>query len=225
MKKLLNKTVAILSLFVMVLSMLAFVGCGDGGEPEKYTVTLSRRAIELDELSEPVTLTAMVVDSKGIAVQNPELTWTSGDLTVVTVNNGTITIVGAGEAVVVCAYGEFSSACVVTVNKYYEPEIKVVLANKEVQVPFVKNSTLNVVATILKDGEPLELTPNYSSSNTVVATVDESGKITVLAVGYTEITVSVSQNGYTSKAVLKLTVGEVQSEDEQKDVVTPDKDW
>ena len=226
MKKILYKIVAILSLLVVSVSMFAVVGCAGGdGDNEVYTVTVSKKAITLDEYSQPFTLTAKVVGSDGKEVSTPQLTWASNDTNIVTVTNGTVTVVGVGETQVVCSYQDFSGICVVTVEKYYEPEVKIIPLNKNVQIPYVENSTINVMSTVYENGVVVQMPITYTSSNTVVATVDENGLVTIKKAGYTEITLSVTKNGYVAKAVVKLTVGQVQSEEELKDVVTPDKDW
>lgn len=72
--------------------------------PEGYT----------EQYPENVTLTATV------SPEDAEITWSSSDETVATVENGVVTAVGAGETTITASAGNVSAECKVTVSEYVE---------------------------------------------------------------------------------------------------------
>lgn len=92
-----------------------------------YTNVLGGYTLPTDlPLSEIVlsdTELLLAVDTQAVLEANPlpwnttigEITWTSSDETVATVENGVVTAVGAGNAVITAAVGELSAVCDVTV--------------------------------------------------------------------------------------------------------------
>lgn len=77
------------------------------------SITLSESALEL-EIGDEAQLTATVSPSDA---SNPAVTWVSSDPEVATVQNGLVTAVGKGSAVITATAGEKSASCAVTVTQ------------------------------------------------------------------------------------------------------------
>ena len=164
-------------------------------------------SIELDitEISLEATETATL-----IATVLPELTtdksvkWASSDETVVVVDeNGVVTAVAVGEATITATTvddSNLSATCQVTVI----PTLATSIELDKTEISLEATETATLVATVLPD-----LTTNksvtWSSSNESIATVDENGVVTAIAVGEAIITVT-STDGSNLSATCKVTV-------------------
>lgn len=140
-------------------------------------------------------------------VGNGEISYTTSNSAVATVNNeGKVTIVGSGNAkitVKISATDNYSAASAVynlTVNKgsqtiqYKTDVVKKVYGDEEF---------INPLSVTVENG-----TITYSSSNTNVASINNSGKVTINGVGETVITATLADtNNYNGgKASYRLTV-------------------
>lgn len=126
------------------------------------------------------------------AAEKLELTWTSSDETVATVDgDGLVTAVGAGtaEITVSVADGNLSSSCLVTVTVpatgLSVPDTLELVMNGE------NTAQLGAEAT---PEDATDVTLTYASSDESVVTVDESGLVTAVANGEADITVTLTQN-------------------------------
>ena len=112
---------AIVSLIALfAISAFAFVGCGED-EPSDptYSVTL-RNDVENVVLDENYTIHA---ETSGFESRN--LTWTSSDESVVTVDDGVVVGKKIGSATVTASFGEASDSCTVNVGLGgYVPELE-----------------------------------------------------------------------------------------------------
>ncbi len=129
----------------------------------------------------------------------------SSNTSVATVNEaGVITAVGVGKATITVKVNDKgkTKACEVTV-----PEVKVTgvsISPQTLDLKIGKNTTAQLTATIT----PSNATNpglTWSSNNTKVATVDQSGKVTAKSVGKATITVKTNDGGKT--ALCNVTVG------------------
>ena len=82
------------------------------------SITLSKSELVLTE-GESETLTATV---KPDDATNKSVTWSTSDATVATVENGKVTALKAGSAVITAKAGEQSTTCSVTVKEPDRPE-------------------------------------------------------------------------------------------------------
>ncbi len=143
----------------------------------KTTLTLARGSSE--------TLIATLSPED---VTNKELFWTTSNPGVVTVVDGTLTAVAAGNAIVTVQTTEgFSATCAVTVNV---PAVGLSLSPKTFNLKI--GDTYRLIATTV----PADTTDTpliWSSSNTSVATV-KNGVVTAVGSGTAQITVR-TQNG------------------------------
>ncbi len=215
MKRLL---VIALSLMCMIVGMTV-VGCG-GGAPN-YTITISESNVMVEEYS-TYKLSATVKDGTTV-ITDKTLTWASNDTTIATVSaDGLVTGVSEGETTITCSLDDKTAVCNVSVGKY---EIKLELSRTDVQMSYEKGYTFDLTATATKNGENINVTPTWSTSNDKVATV-ENGKVTITGEGECFITAkTVDSNGFYVSARCKLVVGSERTDADKNDVTAPDIDW
>lgn len=160
---------------------------------EVTEVTLDQTSLELyiDDIEE---LTATV---KPELASNRNVSWESSDTDVATVENGQVVAVGVGTATITVTTedGELTATCDVTVtNRPVNVEL-VTLDRNEVKLYVQEGTTLT--ATINPNNAD-NLNVSWRSSNSDVATVDQSGYITGRSAGVAYITVTTEEGGYTS---------------------------
>ena len=125
------------------------------------------------------------------------LTWSSSNVSVASVSSsGKVTAKGSGTAKITAKAGSATAVCTVTVRK--APE-SVKLGNSKVTMTEGAAKTLK--ATLSPSGSRTSLT--WKSSNTKVAEVSDSGRVTAKAKGTATITVT---TGNGKKATCKVTV-------------------
>ena len=140
-------------------------------------VTLNKSTLSLIEgTSETLTATITPADAT-----DKELTWTSSDATVATVDdNGKVTAVKAGTATVTVTTrdGGKTATCRVTVS---DREIKVTEITLAALAIYVGESKAVTATVKPDDATNKELT--WTSSDETVATVDATGKVTGVKIG------------------------------------------
>ena len=158
------------------------------------TFTLSKTAVTINK-GDTCSLTA---------ARDPEddtdtVTWTSSDTDVASVNAGEIKAIKAGTAkITATTKSGLSDSCTVTVKA---PATAVKL-NKTTAV-INKGKTLTLKATVAPADTTDKLT--WSSSNTAVAKVTGSGKVTAVKAGTAKITVKTT-SGKTAVCTVKVAV-------------------
>jgi uncharacterized protein YjdB len=185
-----------------------FTATGGGGEttPTVNSVTVSPASVTLDP-NGTQQLTANVDATPASA--DKSVTWTSSNPSVATVSeSGLVTAVAQGTATITATSNldnTKSGTCSVTVNAPAAP------------IP-VTAISLNKSATTIGIGSSETLTVNYtpadantgkavswSSSNTSIATVDNSGKVTGVAAGSATITAtSTTDNNITASCAVTV---------------------
>ena len=191
-------------LFSLAAITLSLTACQEENPGTDWTPSLSARAaavtLDKSEISLPegesVTLTASVAPSYA---SNKEVTWSSSNTSVATVDaSGKVTAVKGGSAIITANAGGKTATCYVTVTAK------------------VTGVTLNKTEIALMEGESVTLTasvaPSYasnkevtwSSSNTSVATVDASGKVTAVKAGSATITVTTCDGGFTATCAVTV---------------------
>jgi len=131
---------------------------------------------------------------------NKSVTWTSSNTSVATVSDGVITAKKAGSAVITVKTvdGGFAAACNVTVHV---PVTGVKVSVSSVKVP--KGET-RVVTAAISPSNATNKTVKWSSSDTSVAKISSSGKITGVSKGKATITCKTSDGSF--KATCTVTV-------------------
>lgn len=139
---------------------------------------------ETVNVGETVTLTATVEPEDATDV---ELTWTSSDEAIATVDeNGVVSAIAPGEATVTVSCDGLSASCLITVPVPPVKATAIILPTEET----VKiGASVDLTATVEpEDAEEVELT--WTSSDEAIATVDDKGTVTGIAPGEATITVS-----------------------------------
>lgn len=177
----------------------------DGNFSEKCKVTVVQpvTGVNLSSSSAKIavgkskTLTWNVFPSNAT---DKSVTWSSSNTSVATVSKGIITAKKAGSAVITVKTvdGGFSAACNVTVHV---PVTGVEVSVSSVKVP--KGQT-RVVTAAIKPSNATNKTVKWSSSDSSIAKISSSGKITGVAKGTVTITCKTSDGSY--KATCKVTV-------------------
>ena len=135
-------------------------------------------------------------DSKQLEVVfNPENTtdskevvWTSSDDTVAKVENGKVTALKVGTAVITATVGDKTATVTVTVPAILIEGIEVTLDNAKIEV----EGTANLKVTTNPEKVTEEVAVIYESSDETIAKVDENGVITGVNPGKATITVTVN---------------------------------
>ena len=117
-------------LIVLSFLFLFAAACSPDTGASNYRVSLSRTEASLEE-GESVQLSA-AVEQSGTEVE-AEVTWKSSDPSVATVSGGNVTAVQAGSAVITATYEGAEAACVLTVTKYYQPQLRIKLNYSDVR--------------------------------------------------------------------------------------------
>lgn len=135
---------------------------------------------------------------------NKNVTWTSSNNAIATVNDGLVTALKAGSTTITVrtSDGGFTDSCLLTVTE------------KSTSVNKVE---LNVDSVVLNAGENFQLTATvspstainknvtWSSDNENIATVDENGLINAISEGEANITVTTVDGGFTDSCYVSIT--------------------
>ncbi len=120
------------------------------------------------------------------ATENMEVTWTSSNEEVATVDdNGLVTPVSAGTAIITAQVGEFTDTVTVTVEPIYVYSVEISAETDGMRV----GDRMQLSAEVLP-AEATDKTLTWSSNNEAVAIVDASGVVTAMGTGNVEITAS-----------------------------------
>ena len=174
--------------FLLVMGMLLLASC----EEKEVVVDMRIKSIILSEetlaidIGQSATLTATLETQDA---PDRSITWSSSNTEIATVNNGSVTGVAYGQAVVTATAANGKEAwCNVTVN--YPPPISITLNKTTLSLLVGAQETL--IATMLP--AVAEQQASWSSNNTAVASVSDDGVITALLNGTATITATTSNN-------------------------------
>ena len=168
----------------------------------KVTVTIPVTGVSLSQtelsLSKggTATLTATVAPSDAT---NQNVTWSSNNTEVATVNNGTVTAVSGGKATITVTTedGGHTATCNVTVTV---PVTGISLSQTELSLE--KGKTATLTATVAPS-DATNQNVSWRSNNTAVATV-ENGTVTAISEGNATITVTTEDGGHTATCSVKV---------------------
>ena len=171
----------------------------DSASQEEVTITLNETAKTID-LFEEFDLVATVTGSKDLPM------FESNDLSVVKVDEvGHVTAVAAGDAVITVTVAGKTATCAVKVeDSGARPTIGLGADHFALDL----NGTANIVASLSYKGAPIAVNGNftYASDATLVAEVDETGKVTAKTLGVAHITVSYTYKGFEATASVTINV-------------------
>ena len=188
---------------------LGIHACGEGttdppppppAPPRATTVTVTPATAELTALGATAQFTAEVRDQRGQPMAGAAVAWSSSDSTVATVDNaGLVTAAGNGQATLTATSGQASSGAQITVEQS--------VASVEVTPPadtLVSRDTLRVIASAVDaNGHAVaDADFEWSSSDTLVASVDSTGLVTAASPGEAVITATTAAVAGTAQLVV-----------------------
>ena len=181
---------------VMAMSLgKAAVTAKAGDKSDFISVTVVAKTIPITGISLDKTELALYVGSSETLIPtitpedatNKNVTWTSSDAEIATVDNGTVRGVKSGSATITVKTedGDRTAECMVTVN----PIVVLVesISLDESNITLFKNESAVLTASILPENAS-DKTLTWSSSDESVATVDDKGTVTAVSKGSAIIT-------------------------------------
>lgn len=167
-------------------NVIVFLIEGVAGPVAVTGVTLNKITTSI-EAGQSEQLTATVLPANA---DNKSVTWSSNNTAVATVdNNGNVSALAAGTATitVTTADGNKTATCTVTVTAPAAPiDVQSISMKSSTTIAIGASETLTVTYTPADANTGKAVT--WTSSNTSVATVDNSGKVTGVAAGSATIT-------------------------------------
>ena len=162
------------------------------------SVTLDKTTLGLVEGDQAV-LTATVSPDNAT---EPAVTWTTSNASFATVEDGMVTAVKAGTAVITAKAGDKSAKCTVTVTAAFVPVTSVTLDKTTLEMTEGDEATLT--ATVKPDNAT-DKTVTWTSSDATVATVMD-GKVKALKAGSVTITATAGEKSATCAITVKAKV-------------------
>ena len=159
------------------------------------SITLDQTSVELTE-GDNVTITATV---KPDNATNKTVTWSSSAPEVASIQDGKITAIKAGDAVIKAVAGDKSATCNVKVKAKVIAVESIELNKSEITLKEGDSETLE--ATVKPDNAT-DKTVTWSTSVSDVATVNNVGKVKAVSIGETIITASCG--GVSAKCTVKV---------------------
>ena len=172
---------------------------------EESTVAVTGVILDKERLTikkgESFSLTATVLPADAT---NKAVTWSSDNPDVATVDNaGEVTALSAGTATITVTTeeGNFTASCVVTVEESTVLVTGVTLDKERLTIK--KGESFSLTATVLP-ADATNKAVTWSSDDPDVATVDNVGKVTALAVGKATITVTTEEGSFTATCAVTV---------------------
>lgn len=190
---------------VKVGKAVVTVKTNQGGLVAKCTVSVEREVKKITLNKSSVTLKAgntFTLQSKLTPsnATNKTVSYTSSNTSIATVDkNGVIKAVGGGTATITAKTSNgLTKKCTVTVLQ----NVKSVSLNKT-SLTLYTSSSEQLISTVLPSGAT-DKSVKWSSSNTAVASVNASGKVTALKAGKAVITVKTTDGGYAASCTVNV---------------------
>lgn len=196
MKKFLNLT-------ILLAGLVLLDGCKPQAVPiAVQAVTLSAKTLELT-VGQSETLTATVTPTDAA---NKNITWASSNPLIATCEDGVVTAVAAGEAVITVTTEDqgLTDKCTVTVSPVRVTGVALGELTEE-DCFLAIGSTLQLAATVAPENAGNKAV-TWASSDEAVATVSQTGLVTGVAEGEVTITVKTVDGEFTAQVALVITV-------------------
>ena len=165
-------------------------------------ITLDKTTATVEE-GATVTLTATVTPGNAT---DKTVTWSTSNEAIATVSGGVVTGVKAGEVTITAKAGDKSATCTVTVTAAAtEPEVVPVtgVTLNQTTVTLDIDQSITLTATVAPENATNKAV-TWASDKTDVATVDANGKVTAVAAGTANITVTTQDGGKTATCVVTV---------------------
>ncbi len=169
-------------------SVVTYVRKGDAPKlPVKVTeVQLSSTTLTLTAGGDTATLTATVLPEDAV---DKEVTWSSLKESVATVDdNGVVTPVAKGSAIIVATAGGVEAECAVTVVEAGTTIVDVTDVTLDKNAATVNAGTPVTLTATVAPENATNKTVTWASSDEKIATVDKNGKVTAVKPGTATIT-------------------------------------
>ena len=160
---------------------------------EATSLSVGPTALSFSATGDTVRLTVTAVDAGGSPIEQPDVVWTSSADSVVSVVDGLVTSVGNGSAVITGTSGSVSAEAEATVLLMAELPIVIVVGARGIDASSQSDSitvggTAQMSAVVTdSEGNPLDVTVRWASSNPAIATVNEAGLVTGVLQGSTDV--------------------------------------
>lgn len=177
-----SKTLALIAIMaaIAVIGAVAIYGMTGNNDSEDVSVTLDASSTSL-VTGDTKTLTATVTPSSWSGT----VSWSSSSTSVATVDSyGKVTAVAAGTATITATADSSKATCKVTVTEASVPTTSISLSSTSLSLAVGDTSTLTATVKPASTTDTL----SWESSDTSVATVSSSGKVTAVAAGTSTIT-------------------------------------
>ncbi|MGE5398332.1 MAG: Ig-like domain-containing protein [Chitinophagales bacterium] len=165
-------------------------------------VSLNKTSLSLTPGGQRETLIATVTPDNAT---NKTVTWSSSDANVATVDDkGNVTAVSAGTATITVTTedGGYTATCEVDSDNIGPLKVCEVTLNKTT-LTLISGQSETLVATVLPP-EAGNKNVTWSSSNTGIVTVDQNGKVTAIAAGEANVTVTTEEGGYSASCLVTV---------------------
>ncbi len=170
---------------------------------EVTSVTLNKEALELTEGEEE----SLTVTVKPDDATDKTVSWSSSAPEIATVEEGKITALKEGKAVITAKAGDKEATCEVTVNKRFIPVESVTLDKTAIML---KEDESMVLTATVKPDDATDKTVSWSSSDTGVVTVS-AGRVTSVKEGKATITARAGDKEATCEVIVSKRFIEVTS--------------
>lgn len=194
------------SILLSALAFLAtvFFACCKNDEQQTAITDfkLDKNSIEL-QIDETSQLLAVFTPSD-VTVEG-QVSWSSSDDNIATVSDeGLVTAIALGDAVITASYGNFSDECKVSV---VEVAVESIQLNK-IELTLVKGDKETLIATVSpEEADNVQVT--WSSSDEAVATVSSEGEVTAVYPG--NAVISATAGNVTATCDVEVVPSEVES--------------
>ena len=187
---------------------------------EKDFVPVSSVAIEPEMAQllpgETVSLSVTVLPEDAT---DPSVSWSSSDENVAVVENGKVTAVSPGSAVITARAGEQEARCSILVDTPFVPVESITLSPS--QVTLTEGDETSLTAIVLPENAT-DPHVSFESSNSAVAAVDQGGKITAVAPGTAVVTAKAGDCTATCEVIVEARTVPVESVSLNKSALTLD---
>ena len=145
------------------------------------SITLSQTSMDITVGQTSILIPTVKPDN----ATDKNVSWSSSNPAIASVDQGLVTGISAGTAMISAKAGDKTATCFVSVSTSTIPVESISLNHTTLSIPVGQTETL--MATVLP-ATATDKTVYWSSSNTVVATISQSGLVTAIAAGTATIT-------------------------------------